>query len=278
MPVADLTINIIKKNATVKIATDYVPTDNKFTAKLYDTAVTSAWETKEKLSLSTSGETVTFDNPVYFGSTAYVVVSRDGYTDAQCTPVYVDASASDNFDLGTITIKRNSYSLSGNVISATGGVGAISGAQVKFTGTAGSTVEITATTADDGDFTFEKIPYQTTGTISLVSKEGYKAQEYKTGITVTEDTTLTDSIQLEPIQYTIEFDKNGATGSATVEKLQPFYDQEVTIPNKGEDWAKENYEFTSWNDLSGGTGHFYNVGATVSKLASTNTTVTLFAV
>ena len=75
--------------------------------------------------------------------------------------------------------------------------------------------------------------------------------------------------------YTISFDAN--TGKGTMSNIPVNYDEEITLPTNV--FAKEGYEFNSWNTKKDGTGVTYYNQEVVSNLVSENNgNITLYAI
>lgn len=77
----------------------------------------------------------------------------------------------------------------------------------------------------------------------------------------------------EAITYSIDFNANGGTGKTG--SMNCKYDKEYTIRDNG--FTKDNYNFISWNTKPDGTGITYNAGDKIKNLASSSTTITLYA-
>lgn len=77
----------------------------------------------------------------------------------------------------------------------------------------------------------------------------------------------------EAITYNIVFDANGGKGKTG--SMNCRYDRVDTISDNN--FTKDNYNFISWNTKPDGTGITYNAGDKIKNLASSSTTITLYA-
>lgn len=94
---------------------------------------------------------------------------------------------------------------------------------------------------------------------------------------VSESANNVYTAHIRGIDYTIEFDKNGGSGDATINSVSTQYDKEVELPNSV--WsAPTGKVFTGWNTASDGAGESFRAGQEISKLTTIEDgTVTLYA-
>lgn len=76
------------------------------------------------------------------------------------------------------------------------------------------------------------------------------------------------------ISYTVKYNANGGAGDAP-EDLSVNYDEEFTT--EGAIFIKDGYVLSSWNTNAGGTGTSYTLNTKIKNLATTATTITLYA-
>lgn len=96
-------------------------------------------------------------------------------------------------------------------------------------------------------------------------------QTYKTsdGTSKSSTASTTVSIPARP-SYTVTYNANGGSGSATATK---WYDESLTVHN-GSGFSKPNCLFLGWNTKTDGTGTTYAVGSTYTG----NAAITLYAI
>ena len=145
---------------------------------------------------------------------------------------------------------------------------------VKFNSQGGSTVADKTVTYDS-----------TYGTLSTPTRDGYKFLGWFTatsgGTQVTADTkvTITATQTLyahwQANTYTVVFNGNGNTGGSTATQTLT-YDKAQALTANG--FTKTGYHFVSWNTKSDGTGTSYTDKKSVTNIAGTNVSVTLYAI
>ncbi len=99
-------------------------------------------------------------------------------------------------------------------------------------------------------------------------------QEVK-NLTSTNGAVITLYAQWSPIDYTIKFDGNGATGGSTA-SMAMTYDETKNLTANG--FIRASYKFIGWNSKADGTGINYTDKQSVKNLTTQNgATVTLYA-
>lgn len=145
---------------------------------------------------------------------------------------------------------------------------------VKFNSQGGSTVADKTVTYDS-----------TYGTLTTPTRDGYKFLGWFTaasgGTQVTADTkvaiTTTQTLYAhwQANTYTVVFNGNGNTGGSTATQTLT-YDKAQALTSNG--FTKTGYHFVSWNTKSDGTGTSYTDKQSVTNIAGTNASVTLYAI
>ncbi len=93
-------------------------------------------------------------------------------------------------------------------------------------------------------------------------------------VAITADTTL--YAVWEPYTYTVTYNPNGASGSAT--SVSATYDTALTLKGSST-FSRSGYTFQEWNTKADGTGTAYAAGDSVKNLTTTNGgTVNLYAI
>jgi len=123
----------------------------------------------------------------------------------------------------------------------------------------------------------EKPINQKTEKVGYDFKGWYKDIEYKEIITSTK--TLKDNTtvyaKFEPHKYTINFNRNG--GSGTISSLTLNYDDEIALTKNA--FTKLGHTFKCWNTNADGTGTSYTDEQLIKNITSdNNATITLYAI
>lgn len=88
--------------------------------------------------------------------------------------------------------------------------------------------------------------------------------------------SITLYAQWEPIQYSVQFDGNGANKGSMDKQTKLRYDKSYEL--KSNAFKRTGYEFTGWNTTKDGKGKTYKNKAAVKNLTTANgKTVTLYA-
>ncbi len=123
---------------------------------------------------------------------------------------------------------------------------------------------------------FYRIGYTFTGwnTMSDGSGTSYTNNQSIKNLSSTLNDTITLFAQWSPYSYTVQFDKNGGTGS--MNSMSFVYDEEKAL--RTNTFTREDYIFTGWNTNSNGSGTSYTDEQVVSNLVNTNNgIITLYA-
>ena len=145
---------------------------------------------------------------------------------------------------------------------------------VKFNSQGGSTVADKTVTYDS-----------TYGTLSTPTRDGYKFDGWFTSATGGTQITASTTVKITATQtlfahwtantYTVVFNGNGNTGGSTATQTLT-YDKAQALTANG--FTKTGYHFVSWNTKSDGTGTSYTDKESVTNVAGTNASVTLYAI
>ena len=123
-----------------------------------------------------------------------------------------------------------------------------------------------------------------TSTIPLPTKIGYTFKGWYTDSQFQSKVTristeLYNDITLyalwQPNNYSVAFNKNGASATGSIDMIEMTYDQEYTLPNNT--FERPGYVFLGWNTTATGKGDTYTPGQKVKNLTNrANTSVVLY--
>ena len=240
--------------------------------------------------VSTNGGTISLA-AIWSPNSYTVTFNANGGT---CTTTSKSVTYASSY--GTLpTPTRTGYTFDGWFTAKTGGTEVTSSTLVSITSAQTLYAQWTARTYtvtfnhNYGDTPTEstaQITYDASyGTLPTPVRDGYKFLGWFTaasgGTQVTEDTIVKTAsahtlyAHWQANTYTVVFTGNGNTGGSTATQTLT-YDKAQALTANG--FTKTGYHFVSWNTKSDGTGTSYTDKKSVTNIAGTNASVTLYAI
>ena len=238
--------------------------------------------------VSTNGGTISLA-AIWSPNSYTVTFNANGGT---CTTTSKSVTYASSY--GTLpTPTRTGYTFDGWFTAASGGTQVTSGTFVEITSAQTLYAQWTANTytvkfnSQGGSTVADKtVTYDSTyGTLTTPTRDGYKFLGWFTatsgGTQVTADTkvaiTTTQTLYAhwQANTYTVVFNGNGNTGGSTATQTLT-YDKAQALTANG--FTKTGYHFVGWNTASDGTGESYTDNQSVTNIAGTKSSITLYAI